>query len=126
MTGSSQLKTTDTSPDTPAVCAAIADDGSRRILSAADTPQTAAELANSCEIPLSSTYRKIDRLTAAGLLAESIHIREDGHRVSRFTRTFESLEFSVEGPELVVKLEAANRDSPGGRDRSVRSLGASD
>ena len=56
--------------DTQAVFEALADPDCRMIVGTAVDPMTANELAEACEIPLSTTYRKIDRLTATPLLEE--------------------------------------------------------
>ena len=59
---------------------ALADPDSRAILATAvDDHRTAAELAEHCGIPLSTTYRKVDRLTDLGLLAQKIKIRPGKH-----------------------------------------------
>ena len=62
------------------VMQALADPDSRAILAAAvGEHRTAAELAERCEIPLSTTYRKVDSLTDLGLLAEKVRIRPGRH-----------------------------------------------
>ena len=62
------------------VMQALADPDSRAIMATAvGEHRTAAELADSCGIPLSPTYRKVDDLVDLGLLAEKVRIRPGRH-----------------------------------------------
>jgi DNA-binding transcriptional ArsR family regulator len=86
-------------PDPPPVgdvLDALADDDARRIVSALSEPKTASELSEECDIPLSTTYRKLERLTDASLLSESTDIRRDGQHTTRYAVSFETVTVSVE------------------------------
>jgi len=86
-------------PDPPSVddvLDALADDDARRIVSALSEPKTASELSEECDIPLSTTYRKLERLTDASLLSESTDIRRDGQHTTRYAVSFETVTVSVE------------------------------
>lgn len=86
-------------PDPPSVADvldALADDDARRIVSALSEPKTASELSEECDIPLSTTYRKLERLTEASLLSESTDIRRDGQHTTRYSVSFETVTVSVE------------------------------
>ena len=78
------------------VVAALDDGDSRSIIEALESPMDARELAERCEIPLSSTYRKLDRLRDAQLLIEGTAIRRDGHHVTRYDVGFERVEIRYE------------------------------
>lgn len=85
-------------PDPPSVddvLDALADDDARRIVSALSEPKTASELSEECDIPLSTTYRKLERLTDASLLSESTDIRRDGQHTTRYAVSFESVTVSI-------------------------------
>ncbi|MFD1569323.1 ArsR/SmtB family transcription factor [Halorubrum laminariae] len=83
------------SPSVDEVLDALADDPSRRIVTALSEPKTASELSEECDIPLSTTYRKLERLTEASLLEESTDIRRDGQHTTRYSVAFESVTVSV-------------------------------
>lgn len=86
----------ETSPDVGDVLDALADDAARRIVTALSEPKTASELSEECEIPLSTTYRKLEKLTEASLLDESTDIRRDGQHTTRYAVAFEAVAVSVD------------------------------
>lgn len=96
------------SVDTEDVLAALEDPDCRSLLEAtAAEPLTAAELIDRCEIPRSTTYRKIERLTEAGLLEERIRLSADGKHASEYRRTFEDVTISIsESDGVTVGLSA--------------------
>ncbi len=89
-----------------AVLAALEDATSQRIIAALDDPMTASELAESCDVPLSTTYRKLDALSDASLVAEETELRRDGHHTTRYRRDFESVVVSLtDDNDLSVAVE---------------------
>ena len=52
---------------------------------------TASEIAEKCDIPLSTTYRKLDLLSEASLLEEQTKVRSDGHHTTRYLPAFAAL-----------------------------------
>lgn len=78
-----------------AVLDALDDPACRTIVQALDEPMTASELSDKCDIPLSTTYRKLDLLTEASLLEEQTEIRGDGHHTTRYVLAMESVELSL-------------------------------
>ncbi len=85
---------------------ALADDAAREILMALTEPKTASDLSEECDVPLSTTYRKLEKLTDASLLEESTDIRRDGQHTTRYSTAFESVTVSIE-------------DADGGRDLDI-------
>lgn len=83
-------------PDLQAVLDALEDEDCRRIIRRLDEPMTASEISDACEIPSSTTYRKLDRLTDASLLTEGTEIREDGHHTTIYVVDFETVEIVLE------------------------------
>ena len=75
---------------------ALADDAARRIVAALTEPKTASELSEECDIPLSTTYRKLEMLTDASLLSESTDIRRDGQHTTRYSVSFDAVTVSVD------------------------------
>lgn len=58
---------------------------------------TAAELSARCDVPSSTTYRKLDRLEAAGLVASVTEVCGQNNHRARYHRTVESVRFSFDG-----------------------------
>jgi len=81
----------DEQPDLQAVLDALDDPDCRTIVSVLEKPMTASEIAEESDIPLSTTYRKIERLTDAALLVEGTEIRPDGQHASTYAVNFEEV-----------------------------------
>ncbi len=103
--------------DTDAL-AVLADDTALTVLAALDEPRTAQELADDCDLGLSTVYRKLERLTAADLCEERVTVRSDGCRVSRYRRTVEGLHVGLGDGEVTVD-PVARETLPGGVDQRV-------
>lgn len=56
---------------------------------------TASELSETCDLPLSTTYRKLDLLTATGLLDEHTRVRQSGKHASEYTRSVDDVVVSL-------------------------------
>lgn len=91
---------TDDTPELQAVLEALDDDGCRRIIEALEEPMTAKHLSEDCDIPLSTTYRKLELLTEARLLEERAVLQPDGHHTTEYELVFE---------EVVIELDADHR-----------------
>lgn len=88
------------------VLAVLDDPASRTIVRRLSEPMTASELSEACDIPLSTTYRKLDRLTEAGLLVETTDVRTNGHHTSRYDVAFDSVTIALtEDRRFEVTLE---------------------
>lgn len=81
--------------DLQSVLAVLDDSASRTIIRRLSEPMTASELSEVCDIPLSTTYRKLERLTEAGLLVESTDVRTDGHHTARYDVAFDSVTIAL-------------------------------
>jgi DNA-binding transcriptional ArsR family regulator len=81
----------DEQPDLQDVLDALDDPDCRTIVSVLDEPMTASEISEASDIPLSTTYRKIDLLKDAELLYESTEIRPDGQHASIYEVDFEEV-----------------------------------
>jgi len=82
-------------PDLQEVLDALDDPDCRTIVSILEEPMTASEISDASDIPLSTTYRKIERLEEAQLLYEGTEIRSDGQHASTYEVSFE---------EVVIRL----------------------
>ncbi|WP_255170921.1 winged helix-turn-helix domain-containing protein [Natrononativus amylolyticus] len=101
--------------------------GAREILSAFDDADcrtilevvgdddglSASEISDRSDVPLSTTYRKLETLTEAGLLDQQLRIRRSGKHTREYTRRIEDVRISVDdgGIELHVS-RCADSSSP--------------
>lgn len=77
---------------------ALDDSDCRAILDAtSEKALTANEVAETHDLPLSTTYRKLDLLTEAGLVEERTRIRQSGKHASEYTRLVDDVVISL-GP----------------------------
>lgn len=78
-------------PDVEVVLNVLDDEASRTIIEELDEPMTASEIAEACDIPVSTTYRKLDGLTDASLLATGTEVRADGHHTTTYRVDFRAI-----------------------------------
>ncbi|MXR51957.1 helix-turn-helix domain-containing protein [Halovenus sp. WSH3] len=71
---------------------------------------SASELSDRCDLPLSTTYRKLDQLTEVGVLDERVRLSRSGQHTSEYTLQIESIQLSVD-PESGVVLQISD-DQP--------------
>ncbi|KOX96761.1 MULTISPECIES: helix-turn-helix domain-containing protein [Halorubrum] len=99
---------------------ALADADCRAILAAATTPKTTSELAEDCDIALSTAYRKVELLSETPLFAEGIRFDPGGDHAAEYVRDTANaaIELGDDGVALTVDNEgsdplAAASDAPG-------------
>ncbi|WP_233203900.1 transcriptional regulator [Halegenticoccus soli] len=85
----------DETPAVQAVLDALDDADCRAIVRRLDGAMTARELSEACDIPLSTVYRKLDRLTEASLVDERLDLRADGHHTRRYRLAFGRVRFAL-------------------------------
>lgn len=96
------LRVVDSASELSNILAVLTDDGCRAILQAAAEPRSAEELSEVCNLPRSSTYRKLNRLTEAGLLEERTRVCRSKRHVSEYVRLVENVIISFDGDDVVV------------------------
>jgi DNA-binding IclR family transcriptional regulator len=102
----------DDPPDLQSVLNALDDADCRTIIQHLDEPMTATEVSEECDIPMSTTYRKLDLLTDASLLAEGTEIRSDGHHATRYEVDFDTVSIGLtEDQALEVSIERPARSA---------------
>lgn len=100
----------DETPDLQSVLDALEDPDCRAIVRELFEPMTAEEISETTDVPLSTTYRKLELLTEAGLVEEDVEIRTDGQHASRFTVAFEELTISLsEDREFTLDITLRSR-----------------
>ncbi len=83
-------------PELQDVLDALDDPDCRAILGQLDSPMAAKEISEACDIPQSTTYRKLDLLSEASLVDERTEIREDGRHTTRYVADFEEIQVSLD------------------------------
>lgn len=91
---------------------ALHDPDCRAILRATSRDALSAnEIGEQCDLPLSTTYRKVECLTEADLLAERTRISRSGKHASEYTKRVESVHVSVdENGDLQVTVAVQRPD----------------
>lgn len=95
------------------VLAALHDDDCRTIVRNLEEPMTASEISDACDVPLSTTYRKLETMVEATLLEELTEIRPDGHHTTRYRLDFEEVTVAVDDDhrlEIAVSRPARTAD----------------
>ncbi|MFC7047002.1 helix-turn-helix domain-containing protein [Halobacteriaceae archaeon GCM10025711] len=93
------LRNAEEEPDLDEVLDALDDPAARAIIQEARQPMSAGEIAEACDIPLSTTYRKLELLSDATLLREETELRLSGRHRSQYRVAFErvGVELSKQG-----------------------------
>lgn len=113
----------DEEPEVDEVLGTLGDDATRAIIEELSEPMTANQLSEACGIPLSTMYRKLDRLSEASLVAESTEIRRSGQHTTRYSLDFETITVELsEDHDLDATIERPPREV--GADRRLEQLWA--
>lgn len=82
---------------------------------------TVSELAEEADVPLSTTYRKLDLLDDASLLETQPKVRQDGHHQTLYRVAFEEVSFCLTQSREFDVLIARAPDEPDERLASMWS-----
>jgi predicted ArsR family transcriptional regulator len=96
-------------PDIRDVLGALDDPDCRTIIERIDGAMTANDVAERCDIPLSTTYRKLELLTEASLLEEQVQLRADGRHTKRYVLAFEGVRITV-GDDCSLEAAVERRE----------------
>ncbi|WP_336037847.1 helix-turn-helix domain-containing protein [Halobacterium yunchengense] len=100
------------SDDVQRVLDAVDDADCRAILEATrDDALTVNEVADACDLAQSTAYRKVDILDDAGLLEESLRIRQSGKHVAEYACGVDDVTLTVDGDGVRVTVEHAEPDA---------------
>jgi predicted DNA-binding ArsR family transcriptional regulator len=87
---------TEAVPDPETVLEALDDEDCREmIFTITNQPMTARELSAACDLPLSTTYRKLELLNDASLVEGQTRICTDGKNAQQYVRAFESVVIDI-------------------------------
>ena len=85
---------------------ALDDPECRTIIERLEEPMTAKELSEDCDVPLSTTYRKLELLADASLIEERTELRASGRHTARYALDFEAVHVALaEDRSLDVTIE---------------------
>lgn len=92
---------------------ALEDEDCRALLRAASGETlSASELSELCDLPLSTTYRKVDTLTEVGLFEEQLRLRQSGKHISEYGLRIDGIQLSLSGG--CIDMETSRTDSKEG------------
>lgn len=100
------VRVVDTEETAGALLTALEDAGCRCILDVTtDDVLSAREISAACDLALSTTYRKLELLTDAGLVEERTRIRTTGKHASEYTRLVDDVVISIDADgEMVLTV----------------------
>lgn len=103
-----------------ALLLAIDDDDCREILRAVEAePKAVKELSEECDVPLSTAYRKINRLHEAGLIEEKVRLSGSGNHTNVYEQNFDGALITLSDGEFDVELvEGRHESRPPARPRA--------
>lgn len=90
-----------------ALIRALADDYSRKILlSTVEKAMSVEELSHTLQIPISTSYRRVNEMNEVGLLTvEKTIITDDGKKFELYRSSFRGINIQLEKGEIVVDVE---------------------
>jgi predicted transcriptional regulator len=103
-----------------ALLLAIDDSDCRAILGAIDGESKAVKkLSEECDVPLSTAYRKVNRLHEAGLVEEKIRLSGSGNHTSVYEQSFSGalITLTDDGEFEVELVDPARESEPAVRSR---------
>lgn len=88
----------------------LSDADCRAILGVAKTAMTTSEIADACDIALSTAYRKVERLSETPLLVEGVRFDPNGDHAAEYTRgaTDATIELTDDGVTLTMEDSTAD------------------
>jgi predicted transcriptional regulator len=98
-------------PTLETVVELLDDDHVRAFLTATSgEPMSARELSDRLDISQATVYRRLDRLTDAGLLAERTRPRADGHHDTVYVASLDELTIRLRDEQLEFELDRRGED----------------
>ncbi|RQG95483.1 winged helix-turn-helix domain-containing protein [Natrarchaeobius chitinivorans] len=93
--------------DPPAIVETVSDDEARAMFLACTEPKTAKEIATECDIPTSTAYRKLDKLTNAGMLTP---VDEDqSSMATRYVKSMDCISITYDDPVQIECVKSGLR-----------------
>ncbi|AUX08952.1 ArsR family transcriptional regulator [Halalkaliarchaeum desulfuricum] len=81
------------------------------ILDAIDEePLSAREIAETCDLPLSTSYRKLELLVDAGIVAQGVRLSSSGSHTSEYERLVDDVKLSVTPDGFTLRISRRDVD----------------
>jgi DNA-binding HxlR family transcriptional regulator len=80
----------------PTVFAVLDDPDCRKILRATTEPRTPSEIAELCELPETTLYRKLNQLTTASLIRKQVTVDSGEGQMTEYIRSFEGVAVTMD------------------------------
>ncbi|MDG5759794.1 helix-turn-helix domain-containing protein [Natronococcus sp. A-GB1] len=106
-----EFSSSDDAPSREHVFGVLTDDDCRAIIATLEEPRTVAETAEEIDRPLSTTYRKLDRLTEAGLVRETVGVGRSRSRKSRYVADFDRVAIGLDD-DRSLRVDVENSSDP--------------
>ncbi len=92
---------------TKLILESFGDDDKKNILNAVlDQPKIISDILESCKIPQTSGYRKVNSLIQDGfLMVNGYEMTHDGKRVSKYVSIFENIRIQIEKNKVMVQVQ---------------------
>jgi DNA-binding transcriptional ArsR family regulator len=84
---------------------ALSDPDCRAILASVDDPMTTSEIADACDLALSTAYRKVEQLNATPFLTEGIRFDPDGDHAAEYSRGVSEATVSLSDSGILLAVE---------------------
>ncbi|SEL41776.1 winged helix-turn-helix domain-containing protein [Haloferax larsenii] len=94
-------------PDFQTVFDALTNEQCRTVLSGLDHPMTASEIAEECDLPRSTVYRKVELMAEAGLLQK----QERGREAARYSLGFDEVLVTREPGDLELSISRPSQSA---------------
>ncbi|NHN49182.1 helix-turn-helix transcriptional regulator [Halostella sp. JP-L12] len=96
--------------DREAIVGLLDDDDAVCLFRSATDPKTVSTLADECDVPLSTAYRKVEKLEDAGLIGEVARGLADASEPARYRRTVDAVTVTLRDGVSVECAVAVGRD----------------
>lgn len=104
-----EFSSSDDTPEFERVIAALDDEACREIITVLEEPMTVHDIAEATDHPLSTTYRKLDHLTEAGLVEETVGVRHGSHRTARYVANLDRISIGLDDDnELCADIDRSS------------------
>jgi DNA-binding transcriptional ArsR family regulator len=105
----------------PTVLDLLSDEYARGILTeTSEEPMSAKQLSERCDASLPTVYRRIDKLTDAGLLDERTELRRDGNHYRVYTAMLHRFALELDDGEFSATVERREDRASDVADRFTR------
>ena len=71
---------------------------------------SASELAEACDLPLSTAYRKLELLVDAGLVSQGVRISSSGNHTAEYERLVDDVKLSVSPDGFTLRISRRDVD----------------